>query len=150
MGDALMENRNGLVVDGLVSRATGTAERDAVWLMALQRKDPDKEITLGADKAYDIQKFIADCQALGVTAHAARNTSRQCSAIPDAMAETDGYALSQVARKRIEEVFGWMKASAGMAKTKFRGRRRVDMSFRLGLATYNLIRLLKLLAAVPP
>ena len=150
MGHALMENRNGLVVDGLVSRATGTAERDAAWLMALQREDPDREITLGADKAYDTREFVADCRTMGVTAHAARNTSGRCSAIPDAVAGSEGYAVSQVVRKRIEEVFGWMKTSAGMAKTRFRGRRRVDMSFRLGLAAYNLIRLPKLLAAVPP
>jgi len=150
MGHALMENRSGLVTDGLVTRATGTAERDAVWLMALRREDGNHEITLGADKAYDTCEFVADCRAMGVTAHAARNTSGRRSAIPDAVAETEGYARSQVIRKRIEEVFGWLKASAGMAKTKFRGRPRVDMSFRLGLAAYNLIRLPKLLAAVPP
>lgn len=150
MGHALMENRNGLVVDGLISRATGTAERDVAWLMALRREDCNHKITLGADKAYDTREFVTDCRAMGVTAHAARNISGRRSAIPDAVAESEGYARSQVARKRIEEVFGWLKASAGMAKTKFRGRRRVDMSFRLGLAAYNLIRLPKLLAAVPP
>ncbi len=60
MGHALMENRNGLVVDGLISRATGTAERDVAWLMALRREDCNHKITLGADKAYDTREFVAD------------------------------------------------------------------------------------------
>jgi len=150
MGHALMENRNGLVVDGLVSHATGTAERDAAWLMVLNREDREREITLGADKGYDAAEFVADCQVMKVTAHVAQNTSGRRSAVSEKVAGTEGYAQSQGVRKRIEEVFGWLKSSAGMAKTKFRGRQRVDMSFRLGLAAYNLIRLPKLLAQAPP
>jgi transposase len=49
LGHALMDNRSGLVVDGLVSRATGTAERDAAWLMAWRRGERGHRITLGAD-----------------------------------------------------------------------------------------------------
>jgi len=58
-----------------------------------------------------------------------------------------GYDVSQRCRKRIEEVLGWIKASAGLARIKLRGRIRVDAAFTLGLATYNLIRLPKLLAS---
>ena len=57
-----------------------------------------------------------------------------------------GYDISQRCRKRIEEVFGWIKSSAGLAKVKLRGRDRVDAAFTLALAAYNLIRLPKLLA----
>jgi transposase len=94
LGHALMENRNGLVVDALFTRATGTAERDAAWLMALRRKNRDHEITLGADKAYDTRAFVADCTVMGVTPHVARNTSGRRSAIPETVAKTEGYARS--------------------------------------------------------
>jgi hypothetical protein len=57
------------------------------------------------------------------------------------------YAISQRCRKRIEEVFGWTKNSAGLRKVKLRGRARVDAVFTMALAAYNLIRLPKLLEA---
>ncbi len=61
-----------------------------------------------------------------------------------------GYAISQRIGKRIEEIFGWVKVQGGQDKTKFRSCRRVDASFTLPLAAYNLIRLPRLLAEVPP
>jgi hypothetical protein len=59
-----------------------------------------------------------------------------------------GYAISQVIRKRIEEVFGWTKSAAGLRQTRFRGVERVGWAFSLTAAAYNLVRLPKLLAAV--
>ena len=150
LGHAMMENRNGLVVDGLVSRATGTAERAAAWCMASRRPERERAITLGADKAYDTKDFVADAGAIGVAVHAAQNTTNRRSAVPDEVAESEGYALSQTARKRIEEVFGWTKGSAGKARTLFRGLKRVDLSFGFHLCAYNLIRLPRLLAPLPP
>lgn len=150
LGHAMMENRNGLVVDGLVSRATGTAERDAAWCMASRRPERERAITLGADKAYDTKDFVADAGAIGVAVHAAQNTTNRRSAVPDKVAASEGYALSQTARKRIEEVFGWTKGSAGKARTLFRGLKRVDLSFGFHLCAYNLIRLPRLLAPLPP
>jgi len=150
LGHAMMENRNGLVVDGLVSRATGTAERDAAWCMASRRPERERAITLGADKAYDTKDFVADAGAIGVAVHAAQNTTNRRSAVPDKVAASEGYALSQTARKRIEEVFGWTKESAGKARTLFRGLKRVDLSFAFHLCAYNLIRLPKLLSPLPP
>ena len=77
LGHAMMENRNGLVVDGLLSRATGTAERDAAWVMAARRPERRRRITLGADKAYDTRDFVAEGEAIKVTVHAAQNTKGQ-------------------------------------------------------------------------
>jgi transposase len=150
LGHAMMENRNGLVVDGLVSRATGTAERDAAWIMASRRPERGRRITLGADKAHDTTDFVADGTAIGVTVHAAQNTTNRRSAVPDEVAASEGYARSQTIRKRIEEVFGWTKSSAGKARTLFRGLERVDLGFGFDLAAYNLIRLPRLLGALPP
>lgn len=147
LGHALMENRNGLVVDGLVSRATGDAERLAAEAMLLRRRNRHRRITLGADKAYDAAEFVATCKSVRVTPHVARNTSRRRSNIPGDVAGSGGYAASQKLRKRIEEVFGWVKTIAGQEKTRHRGLDRVDWQFTLALAAYNLIRIPRLLAA---
>jgi transposase len=152
MGHALMENRHGLAVDGRLTLATGTAEREAALSM-LQRRPTQRRITLGADKAYDVRAFIRELQSRRITPHVAvdghlspKGTPRS-TAVNGRTRRHRGYEISQRCRKRIEEVFGWMKAAAGLAKVKLRGRRKVEAAFTLGLAAYNLVRLPKLLAA---
>ncbi len=160
MGHALMENRNGLVVSGALSRASGRAEREAALEMlgrhrAGRRRITPKRMTLAADKAYDVTPFVGDLRARGVTPHIAidghltKTGKRRKTAIDGRTTRHAGYAVSQRCRKRIEEVFGWIKSSAGQAKTKFRGRDRVASQFILALAAYNLIRLPRLLAEPP-
>lgn len=152
MGHALMENRHGLAVDGGITQATGTGERDAALAM-LDRRPSRRRITLGADKAYDVRQFIKDLRERKVTphiavdAHLSKTGKPRVTAIDDRTKRHPGYDVSQRCRKRIEEVFGWIKASAGMAKIKLRGCARVGAAFTLNLAAYNLIRLPKLLAA---
>jgi hypothetical protein len=146
-----MENRHGLAVDGGVTQATGTAEREAALAM-LDRRPGRRRITLGADKAYDVTGFIADLRARRVTPHVAidghlsKTGKPRKTAVGARTTRHPGYAISQRCRKRIEEVFGWLKGSAGLAKVKLRGRARIDAVFTLALAAYNLIRLPKLLA----
>lgn len=152
MGHALMENRHGLVIGGIASLATGTAEREAALSLigGLRR---GRRITLGADKAYDVADFVAALRARAVSAHIAidghlsKTGKPRRTAIDRRTTRHPGYEISQRCRKRIEEVFGWVKAAAGLAKVKLRGRARVDASFTLALAAYNLVRLPKLLAA---
>jgi len=152
IGHALMENRHGLAVDGGVTQATGTAEREAALAM-LDRRPRRRRITLGADKAYDVASFIGDLRARRVTPHVAidghlsKTGKPRKTAVGARTTRHPGYAISQRCRKRIEEVFGWLKGSAGLAKVKLRGRARVDAVFTLALAAYNLIRLPKLLGA---
>ena len=152
IGHALMENRNGLIVGGLVSQASGTAEREAA-LALLDRYTEGTRRTLGADKAYDVTEFVNDLRGRSVTPHIARNDyvtktgKRRKSAIDARTTRHAGYTISQRCRKRIEEGFGWIKMQAGMAKIRFRGTAKVDAAFVLTLAAYNLIRLPKLLAA---
>lgn len=157
MGHALMENRNGLVVGGALSRATGTAERAAALeMLDGHRPGRSRRITVGADKAYDVSAFVGDLRARHVTAHIAidghltKTGKRRKTAIDGRTTGQAGYESSQRCRKRIEEVFGWLKSSAGQAKTKFRGRDRVASQFILALAAYNLVRLPRLLAEAPP
>jgi transposase len=152
IGHALMENRHGLAVEGGVTQATGTAEREAA-LVLLDRRPRRGRITLGADKAYDVAGFIGDLRARRVTPHVAidghlsKTGKPRKTAVGARTTRHPGYAISQRCRKRIEEVFGWLKGSAGLAKVKLRGRARVDAVFTLALAAYNLIRLPKLLGA---
>lgn len=156
MGHALMENRNGLVVGGNVTIASGTAEREAA-LELIDRHCPGKRRrTLGADKAYDVTAFVDDLRRRKVTPHVAvqdhlsKTGKRRKTRIDGRATRHPGYAVSQRIRKRIEEIFGWVKIPSAQAKTKFRGRRRVDASFTLSLAAYNLIRLPRLLAEGMP
>jgi transposase len=154
MGHALMENRNGLAVGGIATLATGTAEREAALaLIERARGSARRRLTLGADKAYDVADFVAALRARSVSPHIAidghvRVTGKpRKTSVDRRVTRHAGYAISQRCRKRIEEVFGWVKSSARLAKVKLRGRRRVDAAFTLALAAYNLIRLPKLLAA---
>ncbi len=152
MGHVMMENRNGLAVQAALTHATGTAEREAALAM-IDRRKREKPITLGADKAYDVTAFVGDLKARKVTPHIAINgTISKCgvarkTAVDAHTTRHPGYAVSQVRRKRIEEVFGWIKAQAGLAKLKLRGRQKAAAAFTFAVAAYNLIRLPKLVAA---
>jgi transposase len=152
MGHALMENRNGLAVLGEVTRAVGTAERDAA-LDLLDRRHAECRITLGADKAYDVVDFVSALRARDVTPHIAidghitKTGKVRRTAIDKRITRHPGYAISQTIRKRIEETFGWTKTTGGLVQVKVRGLAKVRAVFIFGLAAYNLIRLPKLLEA---
>jgi IS5 family transposase len=146
-GHVLMENRHGLVVDAELTSATGTAERDTAALM-VTTISTRRRATLGADKGYDTQDFVARCRRLGVTPHVAQNTTSRRSAIDARTTRHAGYAVSQRMRKRVEEVFGWMKTIGLLRKTRHRGRDRVGWQFLLTAAVYNLVRLRTLSVAV--
>ena len=146
LGHVVMENRNGLVVAASLTPATGTAEREAAVAM-VEELGGDERITLGADKAYDTVDFVAEMRRLGVTPHVAQNDTNRRSAIDGRTTRHPGYAVSLRKRKRIEEVFGWMKTAAGMRKTRHRGTARVGWMFTLTAAAYNLVRMPKLLGA---
>jgi len=145
MAHVLMENRNGLVVDTATTLATGTAERDAATAMAGELPAGER-ITLGGDKAYDTQDFVAEMRRLGVTPHVSQNSKGRRSAIDGRTTRHAGYAISVRIRKRIEEVFGWIKTVGGLRKTRHRGTARVGWMFTFVAAAYNLVRIPKLLA----
>jgi transposase len=147
MRHLLMENRNGLVVDAETTQATGTAEREAAEGMIRDVRGAGR-ITLGSDKAFDVAEHVANLRQMNVTPHVAQNTSNRRSAIDGRTTRHPGYAVSQRLRKRIEEVFGWIKTIGGLRKTRHRGLDRVGWMFTLTAAAYNLIRLPKLLGAM--
>jgi len=145
MGHALMENRNGLAVDGCLTQADGHAERIAALAMIEPRADRPGRITLGADKGYDAEDFVNELRSMNVTPHVAAKAKG--SALDGRTTRHAGYAVSQRIRKRIEEMFGWGKTVGPIAKTMLRGAGRVGAQFTFTLAAYNLARLPKLLAA---
>ena len=145
MGHALMENRNGLVVDATLTTATGTAEREAAIAMVGDLPEGGR-ITLGGDKAYDTRDFVAEMRRLGVTPHVSQNSKGRRSAIDGRTTRHAGYAVSVRVRKRIEEVSGWIKTVAGLRKTRHRGTVRVGWMFTFAAAAYNLVRIPNLLA----
>jgi transposase len=139
-GHVLMENRSGLVVDAEVLPATGTAEREAALAM-LAEISGDQRVTVAADKAYDTKDFVAEARNLNVTPHVAQNDTNRRSAIDKRTTRHPGYAISQKKRKRVEEIFGWMKTVGGMRKLRHRGLERVGWMFTLAAAAYNIVRM---------
>jgi IS5 family transposase len=144
MGHVVMENRSGLVVVASTTLATGTAEREAAEAM-IDDLSGGPRITVGADKGYDTADFVAQMRRQGVTPHVTQNNKRRRSAIDGRTTRHGGYKISQRIRKRIEEVFGWMKTVGGQLKTRYRGTAKVGWMFTLSAAAYNLIRMPKLL-----
>lgn len=144
--NVLMENRNGLIANTEVLQANGTAERDAALLM-IEAIPGDHDVTVGADKAYDTKDFVAEARNMNATPHVAQNTHRT-SAIDGRTTRHAGYRISQQRRKRVEEIFGWMKTVGGMRKLRHRGLELVGWMFTMTAAAYNLVRIRNLATAV--
>ena len=151
LGHVLMENRNGLIVDAMLTQADGTAERDAALLMLhrqwRKRRQQGKRaaISVGADKAYDTRDFVETVRDMGIRPHVAENLKRAGgSAIDRRTSRHETYQVSQRKRPLIEKAFGWMKQTGGLRKTKFRGLGKVSWQFLMTAAAFNLWRLPKL------
>jgi transposase len=149
-GHALMENRNGLLVDIRIDQADGTAERRNAIAMLEDNLPGTQRITVGADKGYDTADFVEACRDRNITPHVAQNVARRGgSAIDERTTRHPGYELSQRIRKRVEEVFGWFKTVGGLRRTRFKGKARTQLAALLVGAAYNLTRLARLGAAGP-
>lgn len=137
VGGLLLEHRHGLVVQATAVVGSGTAERDiAIAQVAGWR--PGRK-TVGGDKGFDQRAFVDAVRATGATPHVAAKT--KYSAIDGRTTRHPGYAVSQRVRKRIEEVFGWMKTVGLLRKLRHRGVDRVNWIFVFTAAAYNLVRM---------
>ena len=144
MGHTLADNRHGLIASAAVTIADGYAEREAAKVMvhdAKQAASDEAQITLGADKGYDAQEFIEALTQLKVLPHVAQNNAHRKSAVPDSVAKSEGYAVSQQKRKLIEQGFGWAKLIGPIRQVMVRGLDKVDQMFVLTMAAYNLTRM---------
>jgi len=146
-GHVLMDNRHGLAVATGLTRASGTAERETAGQFVRTVPARHRHITLGADKGYDTRACVAALRAAGVTPHIAQHTRRRRSALDRRTTRHPGYAHSQRRRKRVEEIFGWLKTIGLQRQTRFRGVARVAWMFTFATAAYNLVRMRRLLAA---
>ena len=149
LGHVLTENRHGLVVDVELSEANGRAEREAALQMV--ERSTSGRATLGADRGYDTRGFVRELRSLGVTPHVARNDRRWGrSAVDGRTTRHPGYAVSQRRRKRVEEVFGWLKTVGGGRKLRYVGQARNRSWMELAAAAYNLVRIAKLELELDP
>jgi len=147
MGHALMENRNGLVVDLRVTHAVGRAEHTAAVSMASAIKGKHR-VTLGGDKGYDSDELLRELRDMGVTPHIAKNDhERRTSSIDERTLRHDGYHVSQKKRKLVEQIFGWAKTVGCLRKVKHKGLDLVKSITTMNLAAYNLIRIRNLMMA---
>lgn len=142
LGHVLSENRHGLVVDVELTEADGYGERAAA-LQMLERS-VSRRATVGADRGYDTRAFVEAVRARGVTPHVAQHDRGRRSAIDGRTTRHPGYGRSLRQRKRVEEVFGWLKTVGGGRKLRYVGRRRNRAWLELTLAAYNLVRLSRL------
>src|SRR5262249_51140832 len=142
-GHVLMENRNGIAVNSCVTQAVGRAEVAAAVAM-VEEIPGQHQVTLGGDKAYDTKEFVQEMRDHQVTPHVALKAT---TIIDARTTRHPGYAISQQKRKRVEEIFGWLKTIGGLRKTRHRGVERVGWMFTFALAAYNLVRMRNLAAA---
>jgi transposase len=143
----LMENRNGIMIDLRVGQVTGRAEREQGLEMLYAVRGAHR-ITVAGDKGFDTADFVAGCRALNVTPQVAQNERRPGgSALDLRTTNWPGYAVSQRVRKRVEEIFGWIKTVGNFRRTRYRGVERTSFAAYLVGAAYNLLRIAKLCPA---
>jgi transposase len=151
LGHVITENRNGLVVAACVTQSSTKAEREAgLQMLAGVPRAMGRKITLGADKGYQEELFIAGLRARGIVPHVAEyavESKHWPNWLRAEERHDPDFGESQRKRKRVEQVFGWIKQVAGMWQTKFRGRRRVQWMFQLAVTALNLRRMQRLLAS---
>lgn len=140
-----MENRHGLAVDCEVNTPGGHAEEDAAEVMMWRGNDPKKKKTMGADKGYDRESFVEMARELGYVPHVAQN-EKNGSNIDGRTTRHAGYRVSQVIRKRIEEIFGWLKTVGGMRKMRVVGQLNTEGYLLFALAGFNMTRMRNILA----
>jgi hypothetical protein len=144
MGHVVTENRNGLAVGARLTHASGRAEREAA-LELLGEIPRRRRISLGADKGYDVARFVDELRRQDATPHVAKKI--RYGAIDGRTTRHLTYEVSQRMRKRVEEIFGWLKTVGMTRKVRHRGLPRVDWYFIFALAAYNLVRIRNLTAS---
>jgi transposase len=148
MGHVLMENRTGLPVAVQITEATKQGEWEAALSMLDAVTGGKRRITLGADKAYDEALLVKALRKMRVTPHVAQYEKRR-SHVDARTTRHDGYAISLRNRKRIEQIFGWLKTTAGLRKVRHRGRALVQWMFTLALSAFSLRRMANIAVSAP-
>jgi len=141
-----MENRHGLCVRFAVTPAVGCSETEvALAQLAELQANGFRPKTVGADKGYHDRNFIAGARDLGIAPHPALKQGHN----PLRVRLTARHALSQLIRKRIEELIGWCKTTGNFRKSRYRGVARTNAQGQYVAIACNLVRMAKL-ALGPP
>jgi len=151
-GHVLMENRHGLCLDIRVARADGYAERKTAkkMLRRFRRRHRIVPGTLGGDAGYQAGEFLRTIEDdFAITPHVPISAERVVAEDADGDArrrmrrrmKTLGYRISQKARKKVEQIFGWLKQPGGLRKVRHLGRWKIQQVAYLWGAAYNLLRL---------
>lgn len=143
-GHALMDNRAGLCADLSITDARSAEPKVAAALLRRQRRKRVALATLGADKGYCTKAFVAHLRERGIRPHIARIESRRTPGLDARTTRHESYRLSQRHRKRIEEIFGWLKTVGGLRKSRFIGIERTQLYAYLAASAYNLLRMARL------
>ncbi len=154
-GHVLMENRHGLCLDIRVARADGYAERKMAkkMLRRFRRRHRLVPETLGGDAGYEAGEFLRTIEEdLDITPQVPITAERVVAPNADGDArrrmlrrmKTLGYQISQKARKKVEQIFGWLKQPGGLRKVRHVGRWKIQQVAYLWGAAYNLLRMAKL------
>jgi transposase len=143
-GHILMENRHGLCADFTIHDPIAEPEPE----VALRQLDEHTDLhlgtqlkTVGADKAYHQKSFVSGCRDLQVSPHAACKEGVRVSGLDGRTTHQTGYQTSQRIRKRVEEIFGWIKTVGGLRRSRYLGRERTQAWAYFVAGTYNLLRL---------
>ena len=136
-----------LAIDNRITKPSYHAEPDAAVEMAQGIADGKKK-TIAGDKHYDQYTLADELRAMNIASHAAQNihAKRHTSSVDGRTTRHDSYEISQRKRKRIEEIFGWLKTVGLMRRPMVRGLDKVGWMFSFGLAAYNLVRIKNLCA----
>ncbi|MCV2218527.1 IS5 family transposase [Thauera sp. Sel9] len=143
-GHVLMENRHGLCVDILITESTQAEHRAPRTMLTRARRRRIHPKSPAADKGYHIKDFVMHLRAHRIRPHIARIDHRFTPGLDGRTTRTEGYRISQRKRKRVEEIFGWLKTVGGLRKTRFIGQAKTQMVAFISGAAYNLLRIAKL------
>jgi transposase len=156
-GHILMENRSGLCLAVTVDSADGRAERrNALRMLGhVERRHGLLPRTVGMDAGYKAGEFLCSIEDHGSTPHVPMGEEPIRGGTPEAHARrrarrrmrTVGYRLSQRVRQRVEQIIGWGKTVAGLARTRFVGQVRIENAALIAGAAYNLLRMTRLVRA---
>jgi transposase len=141
---ALMENRSGLLIDVAITDSTLFEPKAAAPMLDRRRRARKEMKTLGADKGYFNKGFVALLRQRKIAPHIARIEGRSAPGLDGRTTRHEGYAISQRKRKRIEEIFGWMKVVGGFRKSRFVGIAKTQLAAYMVGAAYNLLRMARL------
>lgn len=152
-GHAVMENRSGLVVGAEASQSATHAEREVALdlldqvLVPAPQRNPEQQVTLGADTQYQDEKFIEALRQRKIAPHVSEYVKGNLgkNSLDEAERADPRRSISQRKRKLIERVFGWAKLDRPLRQVKLRGLQRVDWFFRLAMTAYNLLRMRRLI-----